>query len=103
MKRKTRRLIIFLITIALVCGALATVVTLTMGRGGNLGGGIQLAAPRPVDASALARGLDELEAAARCGDNAATLALIARLVPEYSGARPADLPISAPISAIAVS
>ena len=48
MKRKTRRLIVFLITIALVCGAMATVVTLTMGRGGNLGGGIQLAAPKDV-------------------------------------------------------
>lgn len=48
MKRKTRRLIVFLITIALVCGAMATVVTLTMGRGGNLGGGIQLAAPKDL-------------------------------------------------------
>ncbi len=48
MKRKTKRLIVFLITIALVCGALATVVTLTMGRGGSLGGGIQLAAPKDV-------------------------------------------------------
>jgi UPF0755 protein len=48
MKRKTRRLIVFLITIALVCGAMATVVTLTMGRGGNLGGGIHLAAPKDV-------------------------------------------------------
>ncbi len=48
MKRKTKRLIVFLITIALVCGAVATVVTLTMGRGGNLGGGIQLAAPKDV-------------------------------------------------------
>ncbi|MBI5563353.1 MAG: endolytic transglycosylase MltG [Chloroflexi bacterium] len=48
MKRKTKRLIVFLITIALVCGAMATVVTLTMGRGGNLGGGIQLAAPKDL-------------------------------------------------------
>src|SRR5512145_892153 len=48
MKRKTKRLIVFLITITLVCGALATVVTLTMGRGGNLGGGIQLAAPKDL-------------------------------------------------------
>jgi UPF0755 protein len=48
MKRKTKRLIVFLITITLVCGALATVITLTMGRGGNLGGGIQLAAPKDV-------------------------------------------------------
>jgi UPF0755 protein len=46
MKRKTRRLIVFLITLALLCGAVATVVTLTMGRGGNLGGGVQLAAPK---------------------------------------------------------
>lgn len=48
MKRKTKRLIVFLITIALLCGAVAAVVTLTMGRGGNLGGGIQLAAPKDV-------------------------------------------------------
>ena len=48
MKRKTKRLIVFLITIALVCGAMATVVTLTMGRGGSLGGGIQLAAPKDL-------------------------------------------------------
>ena len=48
MKRKTRRLIVFLMTIALVCGAAATVVTLTMGRSGNLGRDIQLAAPKDV-------------------------------------------------------
>ncbi len=48
MKRKTKRLIVFLITIALVCGAVATVVSLTLGRGGNLGGGIQLAAPKDL-------------------------------------------------------
>jgi UPF0755 protein len=53
MKRKTRRLIVFLITIALVCGAVATVITLTMGRGGNLGGGIQLAAPKDLQGLAL--------------------------------------------------
>jgi O-antigen biosynthesis protein WbqV len=53
--------------------------------------GIQLAALRPVDAAQLARGLDDLEAAARAGDPATTLALIAHLVPEYSGARPAEL------------
>lgn len=50
MKRKTRRLIVFLITIALVCGAIGMVVALTLGRGGTLGagGGIQLAAPKDV-------------------------------------------------------
>ena len=48
MKRKTKRLIIFLITIALVCGAAATVITLTLGRGGTLGGGLQLAAPKDL-------------------------------------------------------
>lgn len=49
MKRRTRqRLIIFLITIALVCGAIATVITLTLGRGVNLAGGIQLAAPKDL-------------------------------------------------------
>jgi UPF0755 protein len=48
MKRKTRRLIIFLITIALICGAMGAVVTLTMGRGGNLGRGLQLAAPQDL-------------------------------------------------------
>jgi O-antigen biosynthesis protein WbqV len=57
--------------------------------------GIQLAATRTVDAATLARGLDELEAAARARDLATSLALIVRLVPEYSGARPADLPVSA--------
>jgi O-antigen biosynthesis protein WbqV len=57
--------------------------------------GIQLAATRTVDAATLARGLGELEAAARARDPATSLALIARLVPEYSGARPADLPVSA--------
>jgi FlaA1/EpsC-like NDP-sugar epimerase len=60
--------------------------------------GIQLAAPRTVDAATLARGLDELETAARGRDTAATLALIAHLVPEYSGARPAEPPISAAAS-----
>ena len=49
MKRKTRRLIVFLITIALVCGAIGTVVALTLGRGGTLaGGGLQLAAPKDL-------------------------------------------------------
>ena len=49
MKRRTRqRLIIFLITIALLCGAVGTVVTLTLGRGVNLSTGIQLAAPRDL-------------------------------------------------------
>jgi O-antigen biosynthesis protein WbqV len=57
--------------------------------------GIQLAATRTVDAATLARGLGELEAAARARDPATSLALIARLVPEYSGVRPADLPVSA--------
>ena len=57
--------------------------------------GIQLAAPRTIDAATLARGLDDLEAAARSRDTAATLALIAHLVPEYSGARPVDPPLSA--------
>jgi O-antigen biosynthesis protein WbqV len=58
--------------------------------------GIQLAAPRTIDAVTLARGLDDLEAAARARDTAAALALIARLVPEYSGAgaRPAEPPLS---------
>ena len=47
MKRKTRRLIIFLMTMAVVCGAVATVITLTLGRGGTPSvGGLQLAAPK---------------------------------------------------------
>jgi O-antigen biosynthesis protein WbqV len=65
--------------------------------------GIRLAAPRAVDAGALARGLEDLEAAARGRETAAALASIAALVPEYSGARPADLPISAPLPAAAAS
>jgi len=65
--------------------------------------GIQLAAPRKVDAIALARGLADLEAAARGRDSAVTLDLIAQLVPEYSGARPTVVPIAAPISASAAS
>jgi UPF0755 protein len=48
MKRKTRRLVFFLITILFVCAMIVTVVGLTFGRGGNLGGGIQLAAPKDV-------------------------------------------------------
>ena len=60
--------------------------------------GIQLAAPRAVDANTLMGGLDELEAAARGRDIDATLALIAALVPEYSGARPASLPRAAATS-----
>ena len=65
--------------------------------------GIQLHRPRQIDAAALAQGLTQLEAAARSRDCAATLALIAQLVPEYSGARPTALPISAQISAVAAS
>jgi UPF0755 protein len=48
MKRKTRRLIVFLFTLVLVCGMVGAIVTLTLGRGGNLGSGIQLAAPKDV-------------------------------------------------------
>ncbi|MGH7038463.1 MAG: polysaccharide biosynthesis protein [Stellaceae bacterium] len=44
---------------------------------------IRLAAPRAADAAMLARALDELEQAARAGDEARTLQLLERLVPEY--------------------
>ncbi len=48
MKRKTRRLLFFLFTITFVCGVFGAVVALTLGQGGNLGGGVQLAAPKDV-------------------------------------------------------
>ena len=53
MKRRTRRLIFFLITVLFVCGAFGAIVALTLGRGGNLGGGIQLAAPKDLQGFAL--------------------------------------------------
>ena len=60
--------------------------------------GIQIATPRELDAQAMRRGLDELETAARSRDSAASLGLIARLVPEYSGARPPETAVSAAAS-----
>jgi FlaA1/EpsC-like NDP-sugar epimerase len=48
--------------------------------------GIQLADPRVADAAALARGFDEIEALARAGDDAALLAALRRLVPEFATA-----------------
>jgi FlaA1/EpsC-like NDP-sugar epimerase len=44
---------------------------------------IRLAAPRAADYAMLARALDELEQAARAGDEERALSLLARLVPEY--------------------
>ena len=47
------------------------------------------ARPRTPDLALLARGLDELEAAAKSRDTAATVRVLARLVPEYApGAAP---------------
>jgi O-antigen biosynthesis protein WbqV len=48
--------------------------------------GIQLADPRAADAAALANGFDEIEALARAGDEAALLAALRRLVPEFAAA-----------------
>ena len=48
--------------------------------------GIQLADPRVADAAALARGFDEIETLARAGDEAALLAALRRLVPEFAAA-----------------
>jgi FlaA1/EpsC-like NDP-sugar epimerase len=53
--------------------------------------GIRLAHPRTVDGAVLARAFDELEAAARTRRTADALALLAHLVPEFSGA-PAPSP-----------
>jgi len=53
--------------------------------------GIRLANPRTSDSAMLARALDELEAAARARRTADALALLAHLVPEFTGApAPAD-------------
>src|SRR5512135_1902947 len=48
MKKRTRRLIFFLFVMVFVCGALGAVAFLTFGKGVNLGGGIQLAAPKDL-------------------------------------------------------
>jgi len=53
MKKRTRRLIFFLFTMLFVCGTIVAVVALAFGRGGNLGGGIQLAAPKDLQGLAL--------------------------------------------------
>lgn len=53
MKKRTRRLIFFLFVIVFVCGALGAVAFLTFGKGVNLGGGIQLAAPKDLQQFAL--------------------------------------------------
>jgi len=45
---------------------------------------LRRARPRTTDLALLARGLDELEAAARSRDTAATLRILSRLVPEYA-------------------
>ncbi|MEJ0072395.1 MAG: nucleoside-diphosphate sugar epimerase/dehydratase [Pseudomonadota bacterium] len=55
--------------------------------------GIRLAHPRTVDGAVLARVLDELEAAARARRSADALALLAHLVPEFSGA---PIPLTEP-------
>ncbi|EDP61449.1 Predicted nucleoside-diphosphate sugar epimerase [alpha proteobacterium BAL199] len=49
---------------------------------------LRRARPRTTDLALLARGLDELEAAARSRDTAATQRTLARLVPEYAPATP---------------
>lgn len=51
---------------------------------------LRRARPRTTDIALMARGLDELEAAARDRDTAATLRILSKLVPEY--APPADAP-----------
>ncbi len=51
--------------------------------------GLRLASPRVANHELLARGLEELHAAAAARDAAAVLRLLARLVPEYQGATPA--------------
>ncbi|GHD55035.1 polysaccharide biosynthesis protein CapD [Thalassobaculum fulvum] len=51
---------------------------------------LRRARPRTTDIALLGRGLDELEAAARDRDTAATLRILSQLVPEY--APPADAP-----------
>ena len=45
--------------------------------------GVLLASPRTAELEGLRAGLDELAAAAKAGDTARTLSLIAKLVPEY--------------------
>jgi len=51
---------------------------------------LRRARPRTTDIALMARGLDELEAAARDRDTAATLRILSKLVPEY--APPAEAP-----------
>lgn len=53
MKKHHRRLILFLFVIVFVCGALGAVGVLIFGKGVNLGGGIQLAAPKDLQQFAL--------------------------------------------------
>lgn len=48
MKKRTRRLIFFLFVVTFVCGALGAMAFLTFSKGVNLGGGIQLAAPKDL-------------------------------------------------------
>jgi FlaA1/EpsC-like NDP-sugar epimerase len=58
--------------------------------------GIMLAAPRTADYAFLARGLDELEAAANASHAAAVLSLVMRLVPEYQADGALMQSVSAP-------
>lgn len=61
--------------------------------------GLLVAAPRPVDAGFLADAFDDLMAAGKAGDEAAALAVLRRLVPEYQPPGPANdaaAPVTAP-------
>jgi UPF0755 protein len=53
MKKRHRRFLLFLFVVVFVCGALGAVAFLTFGKGVNLGGGIQLAAPKDLQQFAL--------------------------------------------------
>jgi UPF0755 protein len=48
MKKRHRRLILFLFVVVFVCGTLGALAFLTFSKGVNLGGGIQLAAPKDL-------------------------------------------------------
>ena len=56
--------------------------------------GIQVASPRVADAAILARAFDELEALARAGRDADTVAALRRMVPEFAGMTPAQEALS---------
>ena len=56
--------------------------------------GIQVASPRVADAALLARAFDELEALARAGRDADTVAALRRMVPEFAGMTPAQEALS---------